>query len=55
VVEKYIPVIEADVIKNYGFVHVDVESSREKLDEVKDRFCQGKFCQHRTLPIFSFP
>jgi hypothetical protein len=34
-VEKYIPVLEADVIKNYGFVHIDVESSRQRIDEVR--------------------
>jgi len=33
-VEKYIPVLEADVIKNYGFVHIDVESSRQRIDEI---------------------
>ena len=32
--EEFTPVLEADVIKNYGFVHIDADSGRSKINEI---------------------
>ena len=32
--ERYCTVIEADVIKNFGFVHIDAEVQRNKVNEI---------------------
>ncbi len=32
--EQMCPVLEADVIKNFGFVHVDADQGRGKIDEI---------------------
>ncbi len=32
--ERYADVIEADVIKNYGFVHIDANAGRQKVNEL---------------------
>ena len=34
VFERYCTVIEADVIKNFGFVHIDAEVQRNKVNEI---------------------
>ena len=34
VFERFCTVIEADVIKNFGFVHVDADASRGKINEI---------------------
>ena len=31
---RYAPVIEADIIKNFGFVHIDADAGRGKIDEI---------------------
>ena len=30
--EKYTRVLEADVIRNYGFIHIDPEDGKDKLE-----------------------
>ena len=32
--EDFTPVIEADIIKNYGFVHIDADAGRSKINEI---------------------
>ena len=32
--ENYTKVLEADVVKNYGFVHIDAEDGRNKLNYI---------------------
>ena len=32
--EDFTPVLEADIIKNYGFVHIDAEAGRAKINEI---------------------
>ncbi len=32
--ERFCPVLEADVIKNFGFVHIDAEEGRAKIEEI---------------------
>jgi RNA-binding protein 4 len=32
--ENYTKVLEADVVKNYGFVHIDAEGGKNKLDYI---------------------
>ena len=32
--EEFTPVLEADIIKNYGFVHIDAEAGRAKINEI---------------------
>ena len=34
VFERFAGVIEADVIKNYGFVHIDANAGRQKVNEI---------------------
>jgi RNA-binding protein 4 len=34
VFERYCTVIEADVIKNFGFVHIDADAGRAKVNEI---------------------
>jgi RNA-binding protein 4 len=34
VFDDYACVLEADVIKNYGFVHVDANAGRQKVNEI---------------------
>ncbi len=34
VFERYTTVIEADVIKNFGFVHIDADAGRTKVNEI---------------------
>ena len=34
VFERFCPVLEADVIKNFGFVHIDAEEGRAKIEEI---------------------
>ena len=37
VFERYAPVIEADVIKNFGFVHIDADAGRGKVRVANSR------------------
>lgn len=32
--EMYAPVVEADVIKNFGFVHIDADAGKSKVNEI---------------------
>ena len=32
--EEYTPVLEADVIKNYGFVHISADAGKAKVNEI---------------------
>ena len=32
--ESFAGVLEADVIKNYGFVHIDANAGRQKVNEI---------------------
>ena len=34
VFERFAEVLEADVIKNYGFVHIDANAGRQKVNEI---------------------
>jgi len=34
VFERFAGVLEADVIKNYGFVHIDADAGRQKINEI---------------------
>lgn len=34
VFEQFTPVLEADVIKNYGFVHIEAEAGKAKINEI---------------------
>ena len=34
VFERFAGVLEADVIKNYGFVHIDANAGRQKVNEI---------------------
>ena len=34
VFERFAEVLEADVIKNYGFVHIDANAGRQKINEI---------------------
>ena len=34
VFEQFAEVLEADVIKNYGFVHIDANAGRQKVNEI---------------------
>ena len=32
--ERFAGVLEADVIKNFGFVHIDANAGRQKVNEI---------------------